>query len=336
MDTQAGPGVEQHLMQCMDVFGGNRAQDISVKMPGMTAVIYSRPYGQGRVGADDAGEGGGGDIHYLSSCATGRITRLVIADVSGHGSTVAGAADALRRLMGRFSNYIDQTRFVEAVNQRFGELRAESGAGGTMFATAVVATYFCPTGELSVCLAGHPVPLVRDGAGGRWRVHAEQRGGAGSGPRPAGPSNLPLGVLDDTAYLSTTLRLSPADRVLAYTDALIEAKRQDGRQLGYDGLVEAADRAWAGPEDGFIARLLDEIGRGAEMDDDVTVLLLRPDGGVPRPSLVLGALAGWRIARRAIGSLRRGNLPASFPELKVSSILGSMIDACNRVGKRFG
>mgnify|MGYP003483393270 CR=1 FL=1 len=39
----------------------------------------------------------GGDVVYASSCATGRITRLMVADVAGHGHTVAATAADLRR-----------------------------------------------------------------------------------------------------------------------------------------------------------------------------------------------------------------------------------------------
>ena len=70
-------------MQCMEIWGGNQMVDNHVVMPGLDAWVYSRPYGQAAAG---------GDVHYVSSCATGRITRLLIADVSGHGSQVAQTA----------------------------------------------------------------------------------------------------------------------------------------------------------------------------------------------------------------------------------------------------
>jgi hypothetical protein len=116
-------------MQCMEVWGGNRVVDTAVSLPGLDAWIYSRPF------KSDAG----GDVHYVSSCATGRITRLLVADVCGHGQAVASIAIQLRTLMRRFVNHIDQTRFVESMNRHFAEM-AEAGS----FATAVVNTYFAP------------------------------------------------------------------------------------------------------------------------------------------------------------------------------------------------
>jgi len=78
-------------------------------------------------------------VYYASSCATGRITRLLLADVSGHGKTVAATAADLRALMRRFVNRLDQGEFVRLLNQQFGAL-SRQGA----FATAIVTTFSLP------------------------------------------------------------------------------------------------------------------------------------------------------------------------------------------------
>jgi len=105
-DTKDTPGNQR--IQCMEVWGGNRAVDNGVVMPGLDAWIYSRPY---------EGDSEGGDVHYLSNCASGRITRMLVADVSGHGAGVASIAANLRGLMRRYINYLDQTRFIEALHR---------------------------------------------------------------------------------------------------------------------------------------------------------------------------------------------------------------------------
>ena len=79
-------------MECMEVWGGNHAIDRGFQTAGLTIWIYSRPFGQAE---------GGGDVYYLSSCASGRITRMLLADVSGHGQSVAQFAAQLRDLMRR-------------------------------------------------------------------------------------------------------------------------------------------------------------------------------------------------------------------------------------------
>ncbi|HMN39515.1 MAG TPA: PP2C family protein-serine/threonine phosphatase [Phycisphaerales bacterium] len=315
-----------HVMACMEVWGGNRAIDNGVVMPGLDAWVYSLPFQS--TGPDD----GGGDIHYVTSCATGRITRLIVADVSGHGAPVARAADALRRLMRRHSNYIDQSRLVEAVNREFNEIGEDAlGEGGAMFATAVIATYFAPTDELAISNAGHPRPLRFDARAKRWgRVEAPEGG-------RAGPSNLPLGVLEETRYPASLTSLRPNDLVLFYTDSLIETKDAHGRLLGTDGLIDHLNRLDPARPETLVRGLLAAIGHAEdgspiEFDDDVTALLIRRNALKPRPSLGLAMLSGWRILREAVRSILPGRPPASFPELTMRSIGGAMNRALNGRG----
>ena len=63
-------------MHCMEVWGGNSPVDRGFATPGLQLWLHSQPY--------DRAEGGG-DVYYVSSCASGRITRLLLADISGHG-----------------------------------------------------------------------------------------------------------------------------------------------------------------------------------------------------------------------------------------------------------
>src|ERR1700722_19083859 len=104
------PDDETQHMQCLEVWGGNQVVDSAVVMSGLDAWVYSRPYGQST---------DGGDVYYVSSCATGRISRLLVADVTGHGASVAGTAAKLRWLMRKYVNYVDQGRFVQSMNQQF-------------------------------------------------------------------------------------------------------------------------------------------------------------------------------------------------------------------------
>jgi len=57
-------------------------------MPGLDAWVSSQPEGHAVAG---------GDVYYFSSCASGRITRILLADVSGHGELIARTAAGLRQ-----------------------------------------------------------------------------------------------------------------------------------------------------------------------------------------------------------------------------------------------
>ena len=158
----------QH-MQCMEVWGGSQLTSRCVEFGGLDAWVYSKPFGKAHAG---------GDIYYASSCATGRISRLLLADVAGHGQTVAATAADLRTLMRRFVNRLDQTEFVRLLNQQFAVL-PRTGA----FATAIVTTFFEPSRRLTVCNAGHPRPMLYRAAQRQWDFLGDQ--GPGRDPRPA-------------------------------------------------------------------------------------------------------------------------------------------------------
>ena len=90
-------------------------------------------------------------MHYVSLCGGGVTTRLILADVSGHGASVADLAQSLRNLMRRNINHKNQTKLVQKLNRQFAELATLS-----RFATAVVATYLTKGDKLTICNAGHP------------------------------------------------------------------------------------------------------------------------------------------------------------------------------------
>ena len=60
----------------MEIWGGNRAIETSFEAPGLDIYVHSQPFQNSEAG---------GDIYYLTSCASGRLSRFLLADVSGHG-----------------------------------------------------------------------------------------------------------------------------------------------------------------------------------------------------------------------------------------------------------
>ena len=51
----------------------------------------------------------GGDLHYLTVCGQGAISRVVLADVAGHGDIVSSVADRLRDGLRKHVNTWDQS-----------------------------------------------------------------------------------------------------------------------------------------------------------------------------------------------------------------------------------
>jgi phosphoserine phosphatase RsbU/P len=224
--------------------------------------------------------------------------------------------------MRRFVNRLDQNEFVRLLNQQFTTL-SKDGA----FATAIVATFFEPSRRMTVCNAGHPRPLLYRAARKRWDFmgHSENK-------PAAGPSNLPLGLLEISQYDQFDVQLEPGDLVLSYTDALMESNDAGGEMLGEQGVLEILRLLDVEPHS-LIENLLKEIAeRHPEnlTEDDVTVLLVQVNERKASYTLSekLGAL------RRFSGSFIRALNPKAerppFPDLNLANLGGAIIPALAR------
>jgi phosphoserine phosphatase RsbU/P len=127
------------------------------------------------------------------------------------------------------------------------------------FVTAVLAQ-FSRHGELQLVNCGHPPPL-------RFRAGVAER-------LASAEPTTPLGL--DPAPAIQRFTLAATDRLLLYTDGLVEARASDGRQFELDGQVEAvlAAPSLGAALDGLVARLLDHAG--GRLDDDLALVLAQP------------------------------------------------------------
>src|ERR1700722_12958148 len=203
------PDPQGHTLQCMEIWGGIEPVERAVSTPGLDLWVHSQPFD---------GDAQGGDVYYVTLCGGGIITRIVVADVSGHGASVAEFSLSLRSLVRQNINQKSQKRLVERLNRQFTEM-----AGLRRFATALVVTYLASTNRLSICNAGHPRPLFYRAAPGAWSLLKPHSGGADVG------GNLPLGLDLETRYQMFDLTLAPGDRAVFYTDALTEAADESGK-----------------------------------------------------------------------------------------------------------
>ncbi len=305
----------------MELRGGNNAVEDAFVMPGLDVWVYSLPYEH---------SDSGGDVHYVSTCATGRIARVLVADVSGHGAEVGGIAADLRGLMAKFVNFLDQRKFFAALNRRFAEM-----AHGGKFATAVVMTYFAPTGTLSVSNAGHPPPLLWRARDRSWSFLQHDRAPHRDGGALA--ENLPLGVLDAGRYDQFNLRLEPDDLVLCYTDSLVEARGADGELLSMEGLLRvAADVDGAVPAGvipDFIAAL-EALAPDNLAGDDVTLLIFKSNGGARRVPLIDRLAAPARVLRGLWRAIRGHADGARLPEVSLANLGGALFDPLSHLWDR--
>src|SRR5262249_43269560 len=149
----------------------------SVSTPGLDLWVFNRPF---------RGEAQGGDVYYVTLCGGGVITRIVVADVSGHGASVSEFSKSLRSLVRKNINQKSQKRLVEKLNTQFAEMAAMQ-----RFATALVMTYLASRCRLTICNAGHPQPLFYRARERTWSLLSQKLVDQG------GAANLPLGLDDE-------------------------------------------------------------------------------------------------------------------------------------------
>ncbi len=270
-----------HTLQCMEIWSGNEARRDTLSAPGLDVWVDTQPY---------RGEASGGDIHYFSMCGSGRVTRLAVADVSGHGLRVNQMAQSLRKLMRKYINMLDQTRFAKALNKEFGDL-AESGR----FATVLLTTYFAPTDHLILCNAGHPRPLWYTADTRSWsaidpdhpRVDDLSETRIRYNLTPV--TNLPLGIIDPTEYHQFAVKLGHGDIILIYTDAMIEARNARGDELGEEGLLRMASALNVAQPQQLTDALLEKVSAwrgGRPAEDDQTLVVMHHNASDP-PKMTL-------------------------------------------------
>jgi len=203
----------------------------------------------------------GGDVFDIVERGDGSFL-VMVGDVSGKGvaaSMLMTATLALFRKEARQG--ASAAEALRALNGLFSETLK-----GRMYVTMGIGCWNPANGRWTYASAGHVAPyLVRDGRAEELR------------PSPS----FPLGIDSDETYTETIFELRPGDRLLLYTDGIVEAEADDGGMFGFDRLEEALA---ALPEEGDARELLERLNgflpppRQGVYDDDRTMLLLRYAG----------------------------------------------------------
>jgi sigma-B regulation protein RsbU (phosphoserine phosphatase) len=118
------------------------------------------------------------------------------------------------------------------------------------------------SGEVEICNAGHPPPLVL----GRGEVTA------------VSATSLPIGMFCSEEFTCETVRLQPGDTMLLYTDGLIEAQNGAGADYGLDRLRAFALAPLPESPRAIVDACVRDLGRflaGRTPTDDVTIMAMR-------------------------------------------------------------
>ncbi len=178
---------------------------------------------------------------------------LLIADVSGHGVPAALIASMVKLAAASQRALADEpSRLLSGMNS------ALFGNTQNQFVTAAYVHLNAESRELRYSAAGHP-PMLLSRNGGV--IEIEENG-------------LMLAAFDFAAYSTAIHKLEPGDRILLYTDGIVEASNAAGDFFGKDrlheSLRETAGLSASAAADSIIASVRKW---SAKQDDDLTVLV---------------------------------------------------------------
>jgi phosphoserine phosphatase RsbU/P len=193
-----------------------------------------------------------GDFYdYLHVDAT--HAGILIADVSGHGVPAALIASMVKMAA------TSQRAHIGAPAQLLtGMNEALCGNTQNQFVTAAYVHLDAEAGEFRYAAAGHPpMLLLRDG-------HVTE----------IMENGLILAILANAEYTQLVQPLLPGDRLVLYTDGIIEAKSGNGEFFGEDRLYATVQETAKLPPSEVVNRIIRSVEKWAPVqDDDLTVLV---------------------------------------------------------------
>src|SRR5215467_6941015 len=203
----------------------------------------------------------GGDLYDWIAFDDGRLA-LVIGDVAGKGAPAA--------LYGALSSGVIRTRagrkyppgqMLELVNKTLYQRPVEG-----QYIAVTYSIYEPSSGTITLANSGLPYPLLaRDGQASFLDI-----------------GGVPLGLLPDTKYEETQLRLQTGDVLVFYSDGVIEMRNEAGEEFGLKRLAETVRSNQEKSPDEIVkalsASLADFIGRVRPFDDRTMIVVKMGEG----------------------------------------------------------
>ncbi len=193
-----------------------------------------------------------GDFYDFLPLDERRVTVLV-ADVSGHGVPAALIASMLKVAFAlQATHAIDPAAILAALNCIL------NGMLDGQFVTAICAHIDLDTHAITYAGAGHPPAILVRRASGDVLELSE--------------NGLFLGPFRNVSYANALAPFDPGDRLLLYTDGIIEATFSDGEPFGLARLREFAAAHVSSQPAAFANALMNTVSIH-EQEDDLTIVV---------------------------------------------------------------
>lgn len=202
----------------------------------------------------------GGDFYDFIEMSPEK-TGMVIGDVTGKsvsGALVMSASRSVFRMLAE--NEFPVGESMMRANRR---LKRDIKSG--MFVALLYVVLDGQNKSLNLCSAGQTQPILLSARAGEASL-VETEG-----------DTFPLGILDEANYQETTLQLEPGDKVVFYTDGIVEAMNEQEEIFGFERLMEVTQSSRSMSADSLLKEIIkrvNEFAGGAVQHDDITVIVL--------------------------------------------------------------
>lgn len=193
-------------------------------------------------------------------------TGLILVDVSGHGVPAALVTMVIKEIFKRaaplYGNPADLFRYM---NTEFINLLTKEDTMGMGIYFTALYLMINENNELFFSNAGHEEAVILKPESRKIKLLK--------------PSGGPLGVSTEMndMYSTASTQLEQGDKILLYTDGIIEAQNREGERYGIDRLLEALKQAYDAPCDLMMKELLNDLQNfllSKPLKDDATMILI--------------------------------------------------------------
>ena len=203
----------------------------------------------------------GGDFYDFIEMGPDKLG-LVIGDVTGKSVSGALVMSASRSVFRMLSE--EELSVGESMIRANRRIKKDIKSG--MFVALLYAILNSHGRSLSLCSAGQTQP-IQFSARKQEASLIQTRG-----------DTFPLGILDDVQYEESRFQLQPGDKIVFYTDGIVEAMNEEGKMFGFDRLLEVVGKSGDMTADALLREIDNQVrdfAGNAVQHDDLTVIVIK-------------------------------------------------------------
>lgn len=202
----------------------------------------------------------GGDFYDFTDMGEDKAG-FIIGDVTGKSVSGALVMSASRSVFRMLSE--EELSVSESMIRANRRLKKDVKTG--MFVALIFAVLNSEDKTLTLCSAGQTQP-VHISAGSGEVMLVETAG-----------DTFPLGILEEVDYKETRIQMAPGDKIILYTDGIVEAMNEKEELFGFERLLEVVEGTQSLSAEELLKEILNKVNGfagEAEQHDDLTMIVI--------------------------------------------------------------